>query len=57
MNDVAEQDRAWTLENVQELRTLVREKAPASLIALRLRRSQTDVRSKASDLGLSLAPE
>ena len=51
------QDRGWTVENVQELQELVRAKAPASLIAMRLRRSQTDVHAKASELGLSLIPE
>ena len=52
-----QQDRGWTVENVRELQELVRAKAPASLIAMRLRRSQTDVHSKASELGLSLIPE
>ncbi|GLK68630.1 hypothetical protein [Hansschlegelia plantiphila] len=57
MNETVEPDRPWALETVQELKELAREKAPASLIALRLRRSQADVRAKASELGLSLAAE
>ena len=57
MNDTVEQDRPWTLENVQQLQELAREKAPAGLIAMRLRRSQSDVHAKASELGLVLAAE
>lgn len=56
MSEVSE-DRAWTTENVQQLQELVREKVPASLIALRLRRDQSDVHAKASQLGLTLAAE
>jgi hypothetical protein len=56
MAEVSE-DRGWTVENVQELKELIREKAPASLIALRLRRSQEDVHAKASELGMTLVPE
>ncbi|MFL1875821.1 hypothetical protein ACIKT0_11590 [Hansschlegelia beijingensis] len=55
MNDSVEQDHRWTLENVQQLQELAREKAPAGLIAMRLRRSQSDVHAKASELGLMLA--
>ena len=51
------QDREWTLENVQELQELVRAKAPASLISMRLRRSQEDVHAKASELGMALPTE
>ncbi len=51
------EDRPWTLENVQELKELIREKAPASLIAMRLRRSQADVRAKAEELGMALSPD
>lgn len=56
MAEVSE-DRGWTAENVQQLQELVREKVPASLISLRLRRSQEDVHAKASELGLSLPSE
>ncbi|GLK75021.1 hypothetical protein GCM10008171_02750 [Methylopila jiangsuensis] len=57
MNDTIEQTRAWSVENVQDLQNLAREKVPASVIALRLRRSQQDVRAKATELGLSLPAE
>ncbi len=56
MAEVSE-DRPWTAENVQQLQELVREKVPASLIALRLRRDQSDIHAKASELGLTLAAE
>lgn len=57
MNDVIDQDRPWTLANVQDLHALAREKVPASIISLRLRRSQADVHAKAAELGLSLVAE
>jgi hypothetical protein len=57
MNDALDQTRPWTVENVQELRALAREKVPASLISLRLRRSQTDVHAKAAELGVALVAE
>lgn len=56
MAEVSE-DRGWTAENVRQLQELVREKVPASLISLRLRRSQEDVHAKASELGLALPSE
>jgi hypothetical protein len=56
MADVME-DRGWTAENVQQLQELIREKVPASMISLRLRRSQEDVHAKAAELGLALPPE
>jgi hypothetical protein len=51
------EDRGWTVENVQELKELIREKVPASVISLRLRRSQEDVHAKASELGMTLVAE
>ena len=57
MNDAIEQTRAWSVENVQDLQNLARERVPANVIALRLRRSQQDVRAKATELGLSLTAE
>ena len=56
MGEVSE-DRGWTAENVQQLQELIREKVPASLISLRLRRSQEDVHAKASELGMALPSE
>ncbi|MGA0533212.1 hypothetical protein [Hansschlegelia sp. KR7-227] len=52
-----QEDRAWTVENVRELQELIRAKVPASVIAMRLRRSQTDVHDKASELGMALVAE
>jgi len=57
MSDVVDQDRPWTVENVQDLQALAREKVPASVIAMRLRRSQSDVHAKASELGVTLVAE
>ncbi|MFD1704854.1 hypothetical protein ACFSCV_17750 [Methylopila henanensis] len=57
MNDVVDQDRPWTVENVQDLQALAREKVPASVIALRLRRSQADIHAKASEIGVTLVAE
>lgn len=56
MAEVSE-DRGWTAENVQQLQELIREKVPASMISLRLRRSQEDVHAKASELGMAIPPE
>jgi hypothetical protein len=56
MSEVS-QDRPWTPESVQQLQELIREKVPASLISMRLRRDQSDVHAKASQLGLTLAAE
>ena len=52
-----QEDRGWTVENVQQLQALIREKVPASVISLRLRRSQEDVHAKASELGMALVAE
>ncbi|MFC7053221.1 hypothetical protein ACFQI3_11025 [Hansschlegelia quercus] len=57
MVETVTEERPWTLENVRELQELAGAKVPASLIAMRLRRSQSDVRAKASELGLSLSAE
>jgi hypothetical protein len=57
MSEAIDEDRAWTLENVRELQELIREKVPASLISMRLRRSQSDIHQKASELGLALPAE
>jgi hypothetical protein len=48
------QDRPWTIEAVQELKDLAREKVPATVISLKLKRSEASVHAKASELGLSL---
>ncbi len=43
----------WTLESVQNLRRLVEEKAPVSVIAMMMRRGAGDVHAKLAELGLS----
>ncbi len=48
------QDRPWTIESVQQLKELAREKVPAPIISLKLKRPETSVHAKASELGMSL---
>ena len=57
MSDVASNNRPWTYEQVQELIALAREGVPASLISMRMKRSQTDVHAKLGELGLSVPPD
>jgi len=53
MNEVNSQDRPWSYESVQELISLVREGVPDTVIAMKMKRSLTDIHSKLSELGLS----
>ena len=46
-------DRPWTLEQVQILRELVREQVPVRLIALKTKRSEMEIHTKLSELGLT----
>ena len=46
--------RAWTSEQVGELKTMARKKTPAAKIAKKLRRSEGATRQKAFAIGLSL---
>ncbi len=46
--------RAWTAEQVRELKTLARKKTPAVKIAKSLKRTEGATRQKAFSLGLSL---
>jgi hypothetical protein len=46
--------RAWTSEQVRELKSLARKKAGAGKIAKRLKRTEGATRQKAFALGLSL---
>jgi hypothetical protein len=46
-------DRPWTIEAVQELISLARERVPAEIISLKLKRSVIAVREKLAELGLS----
>ncbi len=44
----------WSFEEVQRLKALAAEGAPAEAISLRLARPAEEVRAKAADLGLTL---
>jgi len=57
MSDVASNNRPWTYEQVQELIALAREGVPASLISMKMKRSQADVHAKLGELGLSVPPD
>jgi len=46
-------DRPWTVEAVQKLISLARQRVPAEVISLKLKRSVIPVRAKLAELGLS----
>jgi hypothetical protein len=46
--------REWTKQDVQELKTLARQKTPAAKIAKTLKRSLGATRQKAFSMGVSL---
>jgi hypothetical protein len=46
--------RAWTTEQVRELKSLARKRTPAGKIAKSLKRTEGATRQKAFSLGLSL---
>jgi hypothetical protein len=48
--------RSWTPAETQQLRGLARGNTPTRVIGLKLGRSEDAVRSKASELGVSLKP-
>jgi hypothetical protein len=48
------EDRPWTIEAVQQLKEMAAEKVPAEVISMKLKRPQTSVHAKASELGMSL---
>lgn len=50
------QGRRWTPADVRQLRVEAKHDTPTRLIALHLQRSEDAVRSKASDIDLSLKP-
>ena len=54
---MAASDSAWTLESVQELRTLARERIPVSVISLKLKRPIESVSAKLAELGITPASE
>jgi hypothetical protein len=45
--------RPWTYESVQELISLAREGVSDNVIAMKMKRSLSDIHSKLSELGLS----
>jgi hypothetical protein len=47
--------RPWTKEDVQMLKTMVREKTKTSIIARKLKRTPGGTRQKATALGVKLA--
>ena len=47
--------RPWSKEDIQALKTMVREKIMTTVIARRLERTPNATRAKASDLGVKLA--
>jgi len=48
--------KVWSPKDVQQLQQLVKQNTPTRVIALKLERTEDAVRSKASDLDLSLKP-
>ena len=48
--------KQWTHEQERELRELARGNTPTRVIGLKLGRTEDSVRSKASELGVSLKP-
>jgi hypothetical protein len=46
--------RAWTAEQVREMKTMARKKTSAGKIAKKLKRSEGATRQKAFSIGLSL---
>jgi hypothetical protein len=52
----ANANKPWTPANQQQLRKLARENTPTRVIALKMDRTEASIRSKASDLGVSLKP-
>lgn len=48
------QESPWTIEAVQQLKELAREKVPATVISMKLKRPVSSIHAKASELGLSL---
>ena len=54
MNAMLETSRVWSVEAVRQLLELARERVPASVISLKLKRSEREVHAKASELGVAL---
>ena len=54
---MAANNTAWTLETVQELRTLARERVPVSVMSLKLKRPIEVISAKLAELGITPVPE
>jgi hypothetical protein len=52
---MAKTPRPWTKEDIRMLKTLVREKTKTSMVARKLKRTETATRQKARALGVKLA--
>jgi len=46
----------WTTEDIKLLRQLAKENTPTRVIGLKLGRTEAAIRTKAAELGISLAP-
>lgn len=55
-NDPPNHGKEWTSNDLQTLRQLVKQNTPTRIIGLKLGRTDDAVRSKSSDLGISLKP-
>ncbi|MCG2689336.1 hypothetical protein L6255_02760 [Candidatus Parcubacteria bacterium] len=49
-------NKQWTDKDIANVKELVKENTPTRVVALKLGRTENSVRSKASDLDLSLKP-
>ena len=54
-SDYIDRKRPWTLEDVDILRQLVEERIEPPMMAMKLKRSEEDVRAKAAELGRALS--
>ncbi|BCM86619.1 hypothetical protein [Methylobacterium indicum] len=50
-------EAGWTLDTVQQLRTMAREGIPASVMSLKLKRSVTAIHAKLAELGITPTAE
>ena len=51
---MAKKTKAWSIEDVRMLKTMVREKTKTSAVARKLKRTPTATRQKAASLGVKL---
>lgn len=54
MKNASKKKRAWTSDQVRDLKSFARKKMPAKKIAKTLKRTESATRQKAFSLGLSL---